>query len=52
MYICMYICMYVLLKVKEFSVAFDAPQLGLSLVQSNRPGDTSTPAIVGQVRLP
>eukprot|EP01036_Dinobryon_divergens_P025339 gene25339-33873_t len=27
-------------------------QLGLSLVQSSRPGDTSTPAIVGQVHKP
>ena len=44
-----YVCMC--RQVKEFSLAFDAPQLGLSLVQSSRPGDTSTPAIVGQVRV-
>mmetsp|Transcript_20267 Transcript_20267/g.29048 ORF Transcript_20267/g.29048 Transcript_20267/m.29048 type:complete len:425 (-) Transcript_20267:892-2166(-) len=39
-------------QVREFSVAFTVQQLGMSLVPSTKPGDTSTPAIVGQVHKP
>ena len=33
-------------------MSFQVPQLGMSLVQSSRPGDVSTPAVVGQVHKP